>query len=64
LSHGKTDYYKALVLKAKGDLETAKTYTLSAIEDYNLGYYNNRPYVEALRQIYPEDLENLLNSLN
>lgn len=57
-------YYKALVLKAKGDLETAKTYTLSAIEDYNLGYYNNRPYVEALRQIYPEDLENLLNSLN
>lgn len=57
-------YYKALILKSKGDIEGAKTYTLSAIEDYNLGYYNNRPYVEALRQIYLEDLENLLNSLN
>ena len=57
-------YYKALILKAKGDLKGAKTYVLGAIEDYNMGYYNNRPYVEALRQIYPEDLENLLDSLN
>ena len=30
-----------------------------AILDFKNGYYNNRAYVETLRQIYLEDLEEL-----
>ena len=52
-------YYKALILKEQGDFKNAKTIINEAIEDFNAGYYNNRPYVETLRQIYLEDLENL-----
>lgn len=57
-------YYKALILKEEGKIETAKELLNSAIKDYNNGYYNNRPYVEALRQIYPEDLMQLKTLLN
>jgi len=57
-------YYKALILKEQQKNDEALNYVESAINDYNLGYYNNRPYVETLRQIYPEDLESLRNSLN
>jgi hypothetical protein len=30
-----------------------------AIIDYNSGYFNNRPYVGTVRQIYIEDLVEL-----
>lgn len=57
-------YYKALVLKEKGEIEFAKSLVNSAIEDFNIGYYNYRPYVETLRQIYIEDLNLLKSQLN
>lgn len=56
-------YYKALILKDKGQVEKAKLILDSAIEDFNNGYFNSRPYVETLRQLYAEDLENLQKSL-
>lgn len=52
-------YYKAKILKNQGKVEEAKVLIDDAIKDYNVGYYNNRPYVETLRQIYPEDLQAL-----
>ena len=56
-------YYKALIYKEKGEIELSKTTINSAISDFNNGYNNKRPYVEALRQIYIEDLEDLKKSL-
>lgn len=50
-------YYKAQIFKKQDHLEEAKLLIKEAIHDYNVGYYNNRPYVETLRQIYLEDLE-------
>lgn len=52
-------YYKALILKDSNPTE-AKTLIQSSIEDFNNGYYNQRDYVEILRQVYLEELE-LLN---
>ena len=68
LKHGRhlsadAKYYKALIFKRKKAIDSAKTLLKSAIEDFNAGYYNNRPYVETLRQIYLEDLELLENEL-
>ena len=57
-------YYKAQIFKAKNNIVEAKVMIDSAIEDFNSGYYNNRPYVETLRQIYFEDLEILKIELN
>jgi len=56
-------YYKALILKDQGEIEAALALTEEAILDFNAGFYNNRDYVETLRQIYMEDLENLKDSL-
>ena len=56
-------YYKALISKSKSENEKALTLVNSAIEDFNNGYYNNRGYVEALREIYLEDLESIKASL-
>ncbi|MCB0382350.1 MAG: tetratricopeptide repeat protein [Psychroserpens sp.] len=50
-------YYKAQILYSKGNIEEATALIDEAINDYEVGYYNNRPYVETLRQIYPEDLQ-------
>lgn len=52
-------YYKAQILKNQGKVEEAKALIEDAIKDYSVGYYNNRPYVETLRQVYPEDLQAL-----
>jgi tetratricopeptide (TPR) repeat protein len=49
-------YYKALILKDSNPIE-AKQLIESSIVDFNNGYYNQRDYVEILRQIYLEDLE-------
>ena len=56
-------YYKALIFKSQNKTEEAKSLLDGALDDYNIGYYNNRPYVETLRQIYPEDIEVLKASL-
>ena len=57
-------YYKALIFKAQGELAKAKTEISNAIIDFNNGYYNQRAYVEALRQLYAQDFEQLKQSLN
>ena len=57
-------YYKSQIFKFQNKIQEAKTQIDEAINDYEIGYYNNRPYVETLRQIYPEDLQNLKEELN
>jgi tetratricopeptide (TPR) repeat protein len=56
-------YYKALILKDQGKNKEALTLVEAAILDFNTGFYNNRDYVETLRQIYRGDLEDLKDSL-
>ncbi|WP_044400481.1 tetratricopeptide repeat protein [Lacinutrix sp. Hel_I_90] len=56
-------YYKAQIFKAQNLLKLSKTTINQSIADYNLGYNNKRPYVETLRQIYPEDLEEFKKTL-
>lgn len=53
-------YYKAKILIEKGNNNEANDLINDAIIDFKAEYYNNRPYVETLRQIYLEDLEELL----
>lgn len=61
-------YYKAKILNVQGKNDVALKLIIGAIDDYNSGYYNNRPYVETLRQIYPEDLDllkdKIINDIN
>lgn len=57
-------YYKALIYKEKGEIEKAKSNIEAALADFKIGYYNNRPYVETLKQIYLEDLISLKTQLN
>jgi len=69
LKHGRNlsadaKYYKAQILKAENRIVESKAMIDSAIEDFNSGYYNHRPYVETLKQIYPEDLKNFKTLLN
>ena len=56
-------YYKALILK-ETNKDEAKRLVNDAISDFNNGYFNQRPYVETMRQIYIEDLEELQKELN
>lgn len=56
-------FYKAQILKAENKITEAKTLIESAINDYKAGYYNSRPYVETLREIYLEDLETFKTQL-
>ncbi len=57
-------YYKALILSKQGKIEDAKIMIDAALKDFNDGYYNKRPYVEALRQLYLGDYNNLKLSLS
>lgn len=57
------NYYKAIVLEKKGQYKEALNLTNLAITNYKDGYYNSRPYVETLRQIYIEDLNSLKSKL-
>ena len=50
------NYYKALILEKQGNTAEALNLVNLAITNYKEGYYNYRAYVEALRQIYIEDL--------
>ena len=52
-------FYKALILKQQNNNEEALEYVNDALKDFNAGYFNERPYVEVLRQIYIQDLEKL-----
>ena len=56
-------YYKALILKQKGETQKSLSLVKEAKEDFNAGYFNNRDYVETLRQIYLEDLLHLEEEL-
>ncbi|MFC7357859.1 tetratricopeptide repeat protein [Jejudonia soesokkakensis] len=56
-------YYKGLILFEKGRCEEAMQFVDNAILDFNNGYFNSRPYVETLRQIYVEDLTQLKTKL-
>ncbi|WP_291965428.1 tetratricopeptide repeat protein [Maribacter sp.] len=56
-------YYKAQLLRSEGDKKAALNMIEDAIVDFNNGYYNNRAYVETLRQIYLEDLEELKSKI-
>ncbi len=56
-------YYKAQLLLNEGDKTTALNMIEDAIVDFNNGYYNNRAYVETLRQIYLEDLEDFKSKI-
>ena len=55
-------YYKALILKDSNPSK-AKELIESSIIDFNNGYYNNRPYVETMRQLYHQDLDILNQEL-
>ena len=55
-------YYKAIIFKDTNSIK-AKTFIEASIEDFNNGYYNQRPYVETMRQLYLQDLELLNNEL-
>ena len=57
-------YYKAVILSKQGKIEEAKTMINAAIKDFNDGYYNKRPYIEALRQLYLGDYNELKTSLS
>jgi tetratricopeptide (TPR) repeat protein len=56
-------YYKSRIFKEQGNIEDAKLEIDSAIDDFNIGYFDNRPYVESIRQIYMEDLTSLKSEL-
>ena len=56
-------YYKALICISEGQEKKASALIDDAIVDYNAGFYNNRGYVETLRQIYMQDLTDLKDSL-
>lgn len=69
LEHGRdlsadAKYYMALIAQEQGNLELAESLINSAIEEFKQGYFNNRPYVETLRQIYLEDLQTLKLALH
>ncbi len=52
-------YYKALIYTEQDNCEEANKQLLAAIKDFKEGSFNNRHYVETLRQIYLQDLDNL-----
>ena len=56
-------YYKSLVLFEQGNFEEALKLVEEAIADFEAGYFNNRDYVETLRQIYTENLEDLKEAI-
>jgi len=56
-------YYKSKILFERGNTKEASELVKEAITDFKDGYFNNRPYVETLRQIYIEDLEDLKQSI-
>jgi len=56
-------YYKTIILAKQGKIAEAKLMIDAALKDFNNGYYNKRPYVETLRQLYLGDFNELKSSL-
>jgi len=56
-------YYKALILQQQDKNEKALEVLNEAIIDFNDEFFNERPYVETLRQIYIQDLEQLKETI-
>ncbi|WP_299211422.1 hypothetical protein [uncultured Dokdonia sp.] len=56
-------YYKALTLQKIGNISAARVHADNALKAFNEGYYNERPYVEEMRQLYIQDLMILTDSL-
>ena len=56
-------YWKAQIMQRTGEKEKALALANQAEQDFNEGYFNNRPYVETLFQLYPEDFELLIQSI-
>ncbi len=56
-------YYKAKILLENGDNKGAEALVNEAIADFNAGFYNNRAYVETLRQLYPVHLQTLKQNI-
>ncbi|MFD2587255.1 tetratricopeptide repeat protein [Croceitalea marina] len=56
-------YYKAKIFLEQEQSEKALPIIEAAIIDLKEGFYNQRPYVETLRQIYLSDLEELKSQI-
>lgn len=56
-------YFKAKIFFEKGEYEKASMCVQKAMDDFNKGYFNQRPYVETLYQIYTDDLIELEQSI-
>lgn len=56
-------YQQALIYHQKNQLKAARESLEKARASYDLGFYHQRPYVEVLEQIYPQDLEALASLL-
>ena len=56
-------FYMAKIHWENGEKQKALSTIDDAIRDFEAGYYNQRPYVETLRQIYIEDLNHLKSEI-
>ncbi len=56
-------YYKSKILMSRGSYKDASKYVDWAIDNYNLGYFNKRDYVEEIRQVYPQQLDSLKEAI-
>ncbi len=56
-------YWKAKIMKRMGEKEKALALVHQAEQDFKEGYFNNRPYVETLYQLYPENFVGLKQAI-
>jgi len=56
-------YYKAKILYEGGKSDEALILIQEGMKDFKNGFYNNRPYVETLRQIYLSDMQTLQSEI-
>jgi tetratricopeptide (TPR) repeat protein len=57
-------YYKASISFKQNKIEKARKEIEAAILDFENGYYNQRGYVETLRQLYSQDFNLLKTTIN
>ncbi|TCI92260.1 tetratricopeptide repeat protein [Tenacibaculum sp. M341] len=56
-------YFLAQILKKEGKIKEAKEMLQAALQDFEEGYVNKRPYVESMHELYLEDYNLLLEEL-
>ncbi len=56
-------YFLAQILKKEGKIKEAKEMIQAALQDFEEGYVNKRPYVESMHELYLEDYNLLLEEL-